>query len=120
MSRLCWLGFGAGKAGGSVGDGAGVGAPGGAQSDAAAVSAATVSVDVPWLMFHYVDVTINGENYFVNNKYALSGFIVRRKGGEGKGERFGSPFQGLGIYGGRFPRPLAWAGIEAHLWRVRW
>jgi len=34
--------------------GLGGGASGGAQSEAAAFS-----VDVPWLMFHYVDVTIN-------------------------------------------------------------
>jgi len=117
MRRLCWLSLGAG---GSVGAETGGGVPGGSAGGGAQSGAAAVSVDVPLLMVHYVDVTINGEHDFVNNKYALSGFIVRRKGGEGKGERFGSPFQGLGIYGGRFPRPLAWAGIEAHLWRVRW
>ena len=66
MSRLCWLGLGAGGTGRSGGDGAGVGALGEAQSEAAAVS-----VDVPWLMFHYVDVTINGDSYFVNCYYSL-------------------------------------------------
>jgi hypothetical protein len=39
---------------------------GGAQSGAAAVA-----VDVPLLMLHYVDVTINGESYFVNYYYSL-------------------------------------------------
>ena len=66
MSRLCWLGLGAGGTGRSGGDGAGVGALGEAQSEAAAVS-----VDVPWLMFHYVDVTINGESHIVKRKYSL-------------------------------------------------
>ena len=49
--------------------GLGGGASGGAQSEAAAFS-----VDVPWLMFHYVDVTINGESYSVNYKYSLLRF----------------------------------------------
>ena len=46
--------------------GLGGGASGGAQSGMAAVS-----VDGPLLMLHYVDVRINGESDFVNNKYSL-------------------------------------------------
>jgi hypothetical protein len=58
--------LGAGKVGGSVGARAGVGALGGAQSDAAAVS-----VDVPLLICHYVDVMINGESNIVKCYYSL-------------------------------------------------
>jgi hypothetical protein len=51
---------------------------GGAQSGAAAVS-----VDVPWFMFHYVDVTINAVRYFVNYFYSLLLFY----GGQGGEDR---------------------------------
>jgi len=49
-------------------DGSEGGAPGG--GGAHAVSAA-VSVDVPFAIFHYVDVNLNGKRYFVNYNYSL-------------------------------------------------
>ena len=68
MRRLCWLGLGAG---GSVGAGAGGGGPGGSAGGGAQSGMAAVSVDGPLLMLHYVDVTINGDSYFVNCYYSL-------------------------------------------------
>ena len=78
MSRLCWLGLGAG---GSVGAGAGAGAvggvPGGSAGGGAQSDAAAFSVDVPLFMFHYVDVTIIGENHFVNYFYSLCRILLK-------------------------------------------